>query len=218
MSTHDPSHDEADLARFGYKQELRRSLGVFSSFAVAFSYISPSTGIFTLFALGLGTIGGVFIWSWPLVAFGQFMHRARVRRARESLSRRRLGLPVDEVPGRQDVLVVRRLDLPLRRHPHGHRGLRDAAARTDSRVQQHGLEPREQPPQPADLRDRHPRRHHDHEHLRGQAGRDREQHRRAVRDPRHGRLRVRARAVPPPPERTRWSSTPAARASPPGRS
>jgi urea carboxylase system permease len=65
--------DEADLARFGYKQELRRSLGVFSSFAVAFSYISPSTGIFTLFALGLGTIGGVFIWSWPLVAFGQFM-------------------------------------------------------------------------------------------------------------------------------------------------
>ena len=73
MSTHDASHDEADLARFGYKQELRRSLGVFSSFAVAFSYISPSTGIFTLFALGLGTAGGVFIWSWPLVAFGQFM-------------------------------------------------------------------------------------------------------------------------------------------------
>src|SRR5438067_6543876 len=63
--------DEADLARFGYKQELKRSLGVFSSFAVAFSYISPSTGIFTLFALGLTTIGGVFIWSWPLVAVGQ---------------------------------------------------------------------------------------------------------------------------------------------------
>jgi urea carboxylase system permease len=74
MSMHEHAgSDEADLARFGYKQELRRSLGVFSSFAVAFSYISPSTGIFTLFALGLGTIGGVFIWSWPLVAFGQFM-------------------------------------------------------------------------------------------------------------------------------------------------
>jgi hypothetical protein len=38
------SRDESDLARFGYKQELRRTLGVFSSFAVAFSYISPSTG------------------------------------------------------------------------------------------------------------------------------------------------------------------------------
>ena len=77
MDLHDetPSEaarDEADLARFGYKQELRRTLGVFSSFAAAFSYISPSTGIFTLFALGLTTIGGVFIWSWPIVAVGQF--------------------------------------------------------------------------------------------------------------------------------------------------
>jgi amino acid transporter len=65
--------DSADLARFGYKQELRRSLGTFSSFAVAFSYISPSTGIFTLFALGLTTLGGVFIWTWPVVALGQFI-------------------------------------------------------------------------------------------------------------------------------------------------
>ncbi len=65
--------DSADLARFGYKQELKRGLGPFSSFAVAFSYISPSTGIFTLFALGLVTIGGVFIWTWPVVALGQFL-------------------------------------------------------------------------------------------------------------------------------------------------
>jgi urea carboxylase system permease len=65
--------DSADLARFGYKQELKRSLGMFSSFAVAFSYISPSTGIFTLFALGLTTLGGVFIWTWPVVALGQFI-------------------------------------------------------------------------------------------------------------------------------------------------
>src|SRR5438093_1936389 len=67
------SRDEADLAKFGYKQELRRSLGVFSSFAVAFSYISPSTGIFALFSLGLTTVGGVFIWSWPIVAVGQLL-------------------------------------------------------------------------------------------------------------------------------------------------
>jgi amino acid transporter len=65
--------DAADLARFGYKQELKRGLGLFSSFAVAFSYISPSTGIFTLFALGLTTLGGVFIWTWPVVALGQFI-------------------------------------------------------------------------------------------------------------------------------------------------
>src|ERR1700756_4028046 len=67
------TRDEADLAQFGYTQELKRTLGVFSSFAVAFSYISPSTGIFTLFALGLTTIGGVFIWSWPIVAIGQLI-------------------------------------------------------------------------------------------------------------------------------------------------
>jgi amino acid transporter len=67
------STDTKDLAGFGYKQELHRTLGLFSSFAAAFSYISPSTGIFTLFSLGLLTIGGVFIWSWPIVAIGQFI-------------------------------------------------------------------------------------------------------------------------------------------------
>ena len=67
------NRDSADLARFGYQQELKRSLGLGSSFAVAFSYISPSTGIFTLFALGLTTLGGVFIWTWPVVALGQFI-------------------------------------------------------------------------------------------------------------------------------------------------
>jgi urea carboxylase system permease len=65
--------DRKDLETFGYKQELHRTLGLFSSFAAAFSYISPSTGIFTLFALGLTTLGGVFIWSWPVVALGQLI-------------------------------------------------------------------------------------------------------------------------------------------------
>src|SRR5215467_5599503 len=69
----DHQTDAADLARFGYRQELKRGLGLFSSWAVAFSYISPSTGIFTLFALGLTTLGGVFIWTWPVVALGQFI-------------------------------------------------------------------------------------------------------------------------------------------------
>ncbi|HKW59600.1 MAG TPA: amino acid permease [Candidatus Dormibacteraeota bacterium] len=66
-------HDVRDLARFGYRQELRRALGFYSSWAVAFSYISPSTGIFTLYALGIGIGGPAFIWSWPLVALGQFI-------------------------------------------------------------------------------------------------------------------------------------------------
>ncbi len=45
--------DEALLQKFGYKQELQRRLGFLSNFAVAFSYISVSTGTFSLFYLGL---------------------------------------------------------------------------------------------------------------------------------------------------------------------
>src|SRR5207253_1698656 len=44
-----------------------------SNFAVAFSYISVSTGTFALFALGISTGGPAFFWSWPLVAAGQFL-------------------------------------------------------------------------------------------------------------------------------------------------
>src|SRR5215207_2140699 len=78
-ATHRPSQgsaqtdDAADLASFGYQQSLHRRLHFFSSFAAAFSYISPATGIFTLFILGIGTLGGAFIWTFPVVAAGQFI-------------------------------------------------------------------------------------------------------------------------------------------------
>ena len=65
--------DSADLATFGYQQELKRELGTFSSFAVAFSYISPSTGIFTLFFLGMSALGASLFWTWPAVALMQFI-------------------------------------------------------------------------------------------------------------------------------------------------
>jgi amino acid transporter len=65
--------DSADLANFGYAQSLHRRLHFFSSYAAAFSYISPATGIFTLFILGVGTLGGAFIWTFPVVALGQFI-------------------------------------------------------------------------------------------------------------------------------------------------
>ena len=65
--------DTADLERFGYKQELKRDLGTFSSFAVAFSYISPSTGIFTLWFLGMSALGAALFWTWPVVAMFQLI-------------------------------------------------------------------------------------------------------------------------------------------------
>src|SRR5579885_3579192 len=65
--------DEALLQKLGYKQELRRTLGFLSNFAVAFSYISVSTGTFSLFYLGLAAAGPALFWTWPIVALGQFI-------------------------------------------------------------------------------------------------------------------------------------------------
>ncbi len=65
------AQDDAHLRSLGIKPELRRSLGFLSNFAVAFSYISVSTGTFTLMGLGLSVGGPPFFWSWPLVIVGQ---------------------------------------------------------------------------------------------------------------------------------------------------
>jgi urea carboxylase system permease len=63
--------DSAELAGFGYKQELDRSLGTFSSFAAGFSYISILTGVFELFGFGFLNAGPAVWWSWPVVFIGQ---------------------------------------------------------------------------------------------------------------------------------------------------
>ena len=68
-----PSTDTDELAKFGYKQELDRSLGLFSSFAAGFSYISIMTGVFELFFFGFLSGGPAFIWTWPAVFVGQFL-------------------------------------------------------------------------------------------------------------------------------------------------
>lgn len=65
--------DAQQLAKLGYNQELRRTMSLFSNFAATFSYISVTTGIFALFAFGLGTGGPAFFWSWPLVFGGQLL-------------------------------------------------------------------------------------------------------------------------------------------------
>jgi urea carboxylase system permease len=65
--------DSQDLAGFGYKQELDRTLGSFSSFAAGFSYISILTGMFQMFHLGFAAAGPAFFWTWPMVFAGQFL-------------------------------------------------------------------------------------------------------------------------------------------------
>jgi amino acid transporter len=65
-------HDDDDLLpQFGYKQQFVRSLRQFESFAVAFSFISITTGIFTTYGFALGTGGPRAIWTWLIVAAGQ---------------------------------------------------------------------------------------------------------------------------------------------------
>jgi urea carboxylase system permease len=65
--------DSSELAGFGYKQELDRSLGNFSSFAAGFSYISILTGVIQLFAFGFAFAGPAVWWTWLIVLTGQMM-------------------------------------------------------------------------------------------------------------------------------------------------
>jgi urea carboxylase system permease len=65
--------DARDLEGFGYKQELHRTLGSFSSFAAGYSYISILTGMFQTSYLGFYFAGPAFIWAWIFVMFGQMM-------------------------------------------------------------------------------------------------------------------------------------------------
>jgi Amino acid transporters len=75
--TADPTHseqaarDDAHLRSLGIKPELRRTLGFVSNFAIAFSYISVSTGTFTNQAVAFGVGGPAIFWAWPLVILGQ---------------------------------------------------------------------------------------------------------------------------------------------------
>src|SRR5215469_6765375 len=53
MATIAQQDDDALLPRFGYRQQFVRSLRHFESFAVAFSFISITTGIFTTYSFAL---------------------------------------------------------------------------------------------------------------------------------------------------------------------
>ena len=61
------------MSTFLYSQELRRTIRLFGSFAVAFSFISITTGIFANYDTMLDTSGPVGIWMWPIVTVGQLL-------------------------------------------------------------------------------------------------------------------------------------------------
>lgn len=64
---------ESIAERAGYRPELRRALGFFSMFALAFSIISITAGIFLSFGFGLAHWGPASIWTWPIIGVGNLM-------------------------------------------------------------------------------------------------------------------------------------------------
>ncbi len=61
---------DGGLSQLGYAQELFRSMGGFSNFALAFSVVSVLTGAITLYDYGLNMGGPAeMTFGWPLVAF-----------------------------------------------------------------------------------------------------------------------------------------------------
>jgi len=65
--------DVGDLHQFGYVQSLRRTLGPYGSFAIAFSMISITTAIFFLLPSLFGTAGAAGVWLWIPCAAGVFL-------------------------------------------------------------------------------------------------------------------------------------------------
>ena len=59
-------NDEALLEKMGYKQELSRSLGFFSSFGIQFSSIAIASSTFTTFIVGLSFFGPASFWSYVI--------------------------------------------------------------------------------------------------------------------------------------------------------
>ncbi len=70
-TTNETSSADQIITQFGYKPAFRRELKRFASFAVGFSFISITTGIFTTYGSVLNWGGPLGIWTWPLVALGQ---------------------------------------------------------------------------------------------------------------------------------------------------
>ncbi|MFJ9381505.1 APC family permease [Streptomyces sp. NPDC101455] len=65
--------DAGELAEYGYKQELRRSLSAWSVFAIGFATISPVVGIYAVVQLGFMFAGPAWIWAVVVAFLGQLL-------------------------------------------------------------------------------------------------------------------------------------------------
>ena len=65
------ARDDAHLKSLGITPQLNRSLGFLANFALAFSFISVSTGSFGNFGVGIGLGGPMMFWTWIVIVAGQ---------------------------------------------------------------------------------------------------------------------------------------------------
>jgi amino acid transporter len=61
------------LHHFGYRQALRRSMGLYSSFSLGFAAIAITVTVFTIFAQPFETLGGVAVWLWIPITLGSLL-------------------------------------------------------------------------------------------------------------------------------------------------
>ncbi len=67
------ARDNAQLESLGIKPQLNRTLGFMANFALAFAFISVSTGSYGNFGGGFGLGGPIMFWTWPIIVAGQFL-------------------------------------------------------------------------------------------------------------------------------------------------
>ncbi|WP_055694181.1 APC family permease [Streptomyces prasinopilosus] len=69
----DPRTDAGELAAYGYRQELKRTLSPWAVFAIGFATISPVVGIYAVVQLGFVFAGPAWIWAVVVAALGQLL-------------------------------------------------------------------------------------------------------------------------------------------------
>lgn len=72
MSHQESTHEDRRMGDLGYRQELSRVLSKFDSFSVAFTYLSPMVGIYSLFVLGAGAGGPRYVWLMLIPVIGMY--------------------------------------------------------------------------------------------------------------------------------------------------
>jgi len=68
---HHLDDDAAHLQSLGYSTEFKRDMSAWANFSLGFTYLSPVTGVYTLFAFALAVAGPPMIWSLVIAGIGQ---------------------------------------------------------------------------------------------------------------------------------------------------